>query len=135
MISGAPPRVGTMRRRMYKPSCSTKTMAVPSLMTPRRGQWGGSQEAAVQRQDGWATRGVCLCARRPCFDPLLDLAHFGWTATASGTGVRRSAVRRHRLRCGKRMASNFSVLQQRLYAALRNGEVCTEYRNRKSVVY
>jgi hypothetical protein len=48
--------------------------------------------------------------------PLLDLAHLGWTATASGTGAWRSAVRRHRrrLRRGKRMASNFSVLQQRL---------------------
>jgi hypothetical protein len=47
-----------------------------------------------------------------------------------------STVRRHRrrLRCGKMMASNFSVLQQRLYVALRNGEVRTEYWNRKSVV-
>jgi hypothetical protein len=42
-------------------------------------------------------------------DPLLDWAHLGWTATASGTGARRSAVRRQRqrLRRGKRMASNF----------------------------
>jgi hypothetical protein len=48
--------------------------------------------------------------------PLLDLVHLGWTAPASGTGARRSAVRRHRRRLqrGKWMASNFSVLQRRL---------------------
>jgi hypothetical protein len=37
MISGAPPRVGTMRRPIYTPSRSTETMAVPPLTTPRRG--------------------------------------------------------------------------------------------------
>jgi hypothetical protein len=39
-----------------------------------------------------------------------------WTAAASGTGARWLAVHRHRLRlrCGKRMASNFFVLQRRL---------------------
>jgi hypothetical protein len=37
MISGAPPRVGMMRRPIYTPSCSTETMAVPPLTTPRRG--------------------------------------------------------------------------------------------------
>jgi hypothetical protein len=40
-------------------------MAVPPLTTPRRGTWGGSRAAAVRRRDGWATRVVCLCARRP----------------------------------------------------------------------
>jgi hypothetical protein len=42
--------------------------------------------------------------------------YLGWTAATSGTGARRSAVRRHRrrLRRGKRMASNFSILQRRL---------------------
>jgi hypothetical protein len=68
--------------------------------------------------------------------PLHDLAHFRWTTAASGTGVRQSVVRRQRwrLRRGKRMASNFSVLQRRLSVALRNGEVHTEYWNRKSIV-
>jgi hypothetical protein len=37
MISGASPRVGTMRRPIYTPSCSTGTMAVPPLTTPRSG--------------------------------------------------------------------------------------------------
>jgi hypothetical protein len=32
----APPRVGTMRRRVYTPSCSTETMVVPPPTTPRR---------------------------------------------------------------------------------------------------
>jgi hypothetical protein len=38
---------------------------------------------------------------RAC-DPLLVLAHLGWTAAASGTGARRSVVHRQRwqLRCG-----------------------------------
>jgi hypothetical protein len=62
-------------------------------------------------------QGVSAFARegRVCA-PLLDLMHLGWTAAASGIGARRSAVRRHRrrLRRGKRMASNFSVLQRRL---------------------
>jgi hypothetical protein len=52
---------------------------------------------------------------REC-DPLLDLAHLRWIVAASGTGARRSAVRRQRrqLRRWKRMASNFSILQRRL---------------------
>jgi hypothetical protein len=62
-------------------------------------------------------RGVSTFARegRVCA-PLLDLALLGWTAAASGTGAQRSAVRRHRrrLRHGKRMVSNFSVLQRKL---------------------
>jgi hypothetical protein len=62
-------------------------------------------------------RGVSAFARegRVCA-PLLNLAHLGWTVAASGTGARQSAVHRHRrrLRRGKRMASNFSVLQRRL---------------------
>jgi hypothetical protein len=37
MISGVPPRVGTMRWPIYTPSCSTETMAVPPPTTPRRG--------------------------------------------------------------------------------------------------
>jgi hypothetical protein len=37
MISGTPPRVGTMRRPIYTPSCSIETMAVPPPTTPRRG--------------------------------------------------------------------------------------------------
>jgi hypothetical protein len=37
MISGTPPRVGTMRQPIYTPSCCTETMAVPPLTTPRRG--------------------------------------------------------------------------------------------------
>jgi hypothetical protein len=65
MISGAPPMVGTMRRPIYTPSCSTETMAMPPPMTPRRGTWGGSREAVVRCRDGWATRGVYLCVRRP----------------------------------------------------------------------
>jgi hypothetical protein len=45
-------------------------------------------------------------------------------------------VRRQRrwLRHGKRMSSNFSVLQRRMKVARRNGEVRTEYWNRKLVV-
>jgi hypothetical protein len=34
MISGAPPRVGMMRRPIYMPSSSTETMAVPPPTTP-----------------------------------------------------------------------------------------------------
>jgi hypothetical protein len=37
MISDAPSRVGTTRRLIYTPYCSTETMAVPPLTTPRRG--------------------------------------------------------------------------------------------------
>jgi hypothetical protein len=62
-------------------------------------------------------RAVSAFARegRTC-GPLLDLAHLGWTAAASSTDARRSALRRkrQRLRRGKRMDSNFSVLQRRL---------------------
>jgi hypothetical protein len=77
MISGAPPRVATMRRPIYMPSCSTGTMAVPPLMTPRSGTWGGSRAAAVRRRDGWATRGVCLCARRSRVRSTTQLGAFG----------------------------------------------------------
>jgi hypothetical protein len=62
-------------------------------------------------------RGVSAFAREGrAWDPLVDLAHLRWTAAASGTGARRSAVRRQRrrLRRGQRMASNVSVLQRRL---------------------
>jgi hypothetical protein len=31
----------------------------------QRGTWDGSRAVAVRRRDGWAMRGVCLCARRP----------------------------------------------------------------------
>jgi hypothetical protein len=37
MISSAPSRVGTMRRPICTPSCSTETMAVPPSTIPRRG--------------------------------------------------------------------------------------------------
>jgi hypothetical protein len=37
MISGTPPRVGTMRRPIYMPSCSTETMAVSPPTTLQRG--------------------------------------------------------------------------------------------------
>jgi hypothetical protein len=78
MISGAPPRVGTMWRPIYTPFCSTETMAVPPLTTPRRGTWGGSRAAAVRRRrDGWATRGDCLCARRPHVRSTTRLGAFG----------------------------------------------------------
>jgi hypothetical protein len=113
MISGAPPRVGTLRRPNYTPSCCTETMAVPPPTTPRRGTWGGSWAAAVRRhRDGWATRGVCLCARRQRVRSTTRLGAFGVNPAASGLGARRSAVRRHRrrVRCGKTMASNFCVL-------------------------
>jgi hypothetical protein len=116
MISGAPPRVGTMWRPIYAPSCSTETIAVPPPMTPRRGTWGGSWRRQYDvEMDG--QRGMSAFAREGhVCDPLLDLAHLGWTVAAFGTGALRSAVRRHQrqLRCGKRMASNFSVLQRRL---------------------
>jgi hypothetical protein len=56
MISGAPPRVGTMRRPIYTPSATDNT--VKQYMSQVVG--GGSR-----RRDGWATRGVCLCVRRP----------------------------------------------------------------------
>jgi hypothetical protein len=77
MISGMPLRVGTMRQLIYTPSCSRWTMAVPPLMTPRRGTWGESRAAVVRRRDGWATRGVCLCARRPCVRSTTRLGAFG----------------------------------------------------------
>jgi hypothetical protein len=78
MISGAPPRVGTMRRPIYMPSCSIETMAVPPLTTPRRGTWGGSRAAAVRcRRDGSTTSGVCLCARRPRVCSTTRLGAFG----------------------------------------------------------
>jgi hypothetical protein len=92
-------------------------MAVAPPTTPRRGTWGGSRAAAVWRhRDRWATRGVCLALEGRACAPLLDLAHLGWITPASGTGARRSAMHMHwwRLRRGKRMASNFSVLQRRL---------------------
>jgi hypothetical protein len=73
----APPRVGTMWRTIYMPSCSTETMAVPPPTTPQRGTWGGSRAAAVRRPDGWATRGVCLCARRPRVRSTTRLGAFG----------------------------------------------------------
>jgi hypothetical protein len=76
-----------------------------------RGRWQYDIVEMAEQQ------GVCTFARegRMCA-PLLNLAHLGWTAPASGIGARRSAVRRHRrrLRRGKRMASNFSVLQRRI---------------------
>jgi hypothetical protein len=62
-------------------------------------------------------RGVSAFAREGhACAPLLELVHLGWTAAATVTGARRSAVRRHRwrLQCGKRIASNFAVLQRRL---------------------
>jgi hypothetical protein len=46
--------------------------------TPQRGTWGGSRAAAVRRRrDGWATRGVCLCARRPRVRSTTRLGAFG----------------------------------------------------------
>jgi hypothetical protein len=44
--------------------------------------------------------------------PLLDLAHLGWTAATFSIDAWQSALdrQRQRLRRGKRMASNFSVL-------------------------
>jgi hypothetical protein len=77
MISSAPPRVGTMRRPIYMPSFSIETMAVSSPMTPRRGTWGRLRAAAVWRRDGLATRGVCLCARRPRVRSTTRLGAFG----------------------------------------------------------
>jgi hypothetical protein len=60
------------------PYCSIKTIAVPPLTTARRGTWGGSQAAAVRRrQDGWATRDVCLCTRRPRVRSTTRLGAFG----------------------------------------------------------
>jgi hypothetical protein len=64
MISSAPPRVGMMRCPIYTPSCSTRTMAVSPLTTPRSGTWGGSRAVVVRHWDSWATRDVCLCVRR-----------------------------------------------------------------------
>jgi hypothetical protein len=80
------------------------------------GTWGGSRAAVVQRRDGWATRGVFVCARRPCVRSTSRLCVFGVNCCRLGTGAQRLAMRRQqrRLRRGKRMASNFSVLQQRL---------------------
>jgi hypothetical protein len=72
------PRVGTMLRPIYMPSCSTETMAVPPPTTPRRGTWGGSRVAAVRRRrDGWATRVVLLCVRRPRVHSTTQLGAFG----------------------------------------------------------
>jgi hypothetical protein len=114
MISGAPPRVGTMRRPIYTPSCSTEIMAVPSPTTPQRGTEAGRRRRQYDIEMA-EQRGVSAFARegRTCA-PLLDLAHFGWTAAASNTGALWS-VRRHRrwLRRGLEIASNFSVLQRR----------------------
>jgi hypothetical protein len=42
-----------------------------------KGTWGGSWAATVRRQDGWATRGVCLCARRPRVCSTTRLGAFG----------------------------------------------------------
>jgi hypothetical protein len=64
-----------------------------------------------------STEGVSAFAREGrAWAPLLDLAHLGWTAAASGIGARRSSMRRQgpRLRRRKRMALNFSVFQRRL---------------------
>jgi hypothetical protein len=69
--------VGTMRRPIYSPSCSTETMAVPLLTTPRRGTWGGSRAVIVRCRDGRATRGVCLCAKRPRLRSTTQLGAFG----------------------------------------------------------
>jgi hypothetical protein len=46
-------------------------------MTPRIGTWGGSRAAVVRRRDGWATRGVYLCARRPHVCSTTQLGAFG----------------------------------------------------------
>jgi hypothetical protein len=77
MISSAPSRVGTMRRPICTPSCSTETMVVPPSTIPRRGTWGWSRAVEVRRRDGWATRGVCLCARRPRVCSSTQLGAFG----------------------------------------------------------
>jgi hypothetical protein len=78
MISAVPPRVGTTWRPSYTSSCSTETMAVPPPTPPRRGTWGGSRAAIVRRRrDGWATRGVYLCARRPHMCSTTRLGTFG----------------------------------------------------------
>jgi hypothetical protein len=77
MISGAPPRVGTMWRPIYTPSCSTETMAVPPPTTSQSGSWGWSQAATVRCRDGWATRGVSLCMRRQCMRSTPRLGAFG----------------------------------------------------------
>jgi hypothetical protein len=43
-----------------------------------KGTWGGSRATAVRhRRDGWATRGVCLFARRPCVRSTTRLGAFG----------------------------------------------------------
>jgi hypothetical protein len=108
MISGAPPRVGTMRRRIYKPSCSTETMAVPPPTTLRRDTWGGSLVAAVRRRDGWAMRGVCLCTRRPrvCFTSRLGA--FG--VNRCRLRHRCAAIRDCRLRCEMVMFAHSNVI-------------------------
>jgi hypothetical protein len=77
MISSMPPRVGTMRHPIYTPSCYTETMAVPLPTTPQMGTWGGLRAAAVRRPDGWATRGVFLCARRSRLRSTPRLGAFG----------------------------------------------------------
>jgi hypothetical protein len=83
-----------MRRPIYTPSFSTGIMAVPPLTTPRSGIWGGSRrwQYDVEMVEQW---GVYAFAweGRAC-NLLLDLAHLGWTAAASGTGAWRSVVRR-----------------------------------------
>jgi hypothetical protein len=67
----------------------------------------GRQQYDVEKAE---QRGVSAFARegRACI-PLLDLAHLGWTAAASGIGARRSAVRRQRqwLRRGKKDGFEF----------------------------
>jgi hypothetical protein len=70
-------RVGMMRRPIYTPSCSTETMAVPPPTTLQRGIWGRLRAAAVRRWGGWATRGVCLCARRSRVRSTTRLGAFG----------------------------------------------------------
>jgi hypothetical protein len=77
MITSTPSRTSMMRRPIYTPSCSIETMVVPPPMTPPSGTWGGSRAAAIRRRDGWATRGVCLCARRPCVCSTPRLGAFG----------------------------------------------------------
>jgi hypothetical protein len=116
MISGAPPRVGTMRRPIYTPYCTTETMVVPPPTTPWRGTWGGSRAAAVRRGDGWAMSGVCLCARRSCLRSTTRLGAFGvnrcrlrhrCVAISHEQAPAAAAAR-------KRMDSNFFVLHRRL---------------------
>jgi hypothetical protein len=76
MISSMPPRVGTMWRPIY--TRSKETMAVPPPTTPWRGTWGGSRAAAVRHlRDGWATRGVCICTRRPHMCSTTRVGTFG----------------------------------------------------------